>query len=612
MILVDAVELTMTRPDRALFDRVSLTVSAGDRIGVIGINGTGKSTLLRVLAGTTEPESGEVRFGRGVTVSVLDQEAALPSGTAFEAVDAADDSSERWEIEEVLQRLGMAEHLQRDTSSLSGGEAKRVALARALLQPADLLILDEPTNHLDLDAIEWLENRLSTHRGGLILVTHDRHLLDRLTTRMLELDRGHGYVHNKGYSGYLEAREEREVDAATAESVRRNLAKTELAWLRRGAPARTSKPKARIEAAKALIDARPEGPARPSNLHLEFPTPRLGDVVIELEDVAVSTPDGRVLVQDLELRLDNRERLGIVGPNGAGKTSLLDVIAGRRQPDAGTVTFGSTIEIGYYDQMGVALDPNARAREVVAGPHRSPDWTDARLLEAFWFDTDAQWAEVHTLSGGERRRLQLLRVLADRPNVLLLDEPTNDLDLETLRALEDFLQDWPGAVIVISHDRAFLERVVADALIMDGSGSADRFPGGFAAWDASRTASATKKGSVASTTATTSSTAGPGSAGKSIGGAATSSAGGSESAPRQPKKESGRSSSTVGHLLRQVEKEVAKLEKAKLDLEQRLVEAGTDHTQLAELGAELSEVSGSLDDAEERWMGLLEEQENRR
>ncbi len=604
MILVDAIELTMTRPDRALFDRVSLTVSTGDRIGVIGINGTGKSTLLRVLAGTTEPESGELRFGRGVTVSVLDQEAALPSGTVFEAVDAAHDASERWEIEEVLQRLGMAEHLERDTGSLSGGEAKRVALARALLQPADLLILDEPTNHLDLDAIEWLENRLSGHRGGLILVTHDRHLLDRLTTRMLELDRGHGYVHNQGYSGYLEAREERAVDAATAESVRRNLAKTELAWLRRGAPARTSKPKARIEAAKALIDSRPEGPARPSNLHLEFPTPRLGDVVVELEDVSISTPDGRALCRGLELRLDNRERLGIVGPNGAGKTSLLDVIAGRRQPDAGTVTFGSTIEIGYYDQMGVALDPKARAREVVAGPHRSPDWTDARLLEAFWFDADAQWAEVHTLSGGERRRLQLLRVLADRPNVLLLDEPTNDLDLETLRALEDFLQDWPGAVIVISHDRAFLERVVTDALIMDGTGNAARFPGGFAAWDAARSGAVVKRGSVASTAKPPS---------KPVG----STAGAKGSPPtngadrRTSAGSSGRSSSTVGHLLRQVEKEVAKLDRNRAQLEAQLVDAGTDHGKLAALGAELAQVSQALDDAEERWMGLLEEQENR-
>ena len=512
-------------------------------------------------------------------------------------MDAADDSSERWEIEEVLQRLGMGDHHQRDTASLSGGEAKRVALARALLQPADLLILDEPTNHLDLDAIEWLERRLDGHRGGLILVTHDRHLLDRLTTRMLELDRGHGHVHNGGYSGYLQAREDRQVEAATAESVRRNLAKTELAWLRRGAPARTSKPKARIEAAKALIDATPEGPARPSNLHLEFPTPRLGDVVVELSGVAVSTPDGRVLVQDFDLLLDNRERLGIVGPNGAGKTSLLDVIAGRRDPDQGEVTFGSTVEIGYYDQMGAALDPNARAREVVAGPHRSPDWTDARLLEAFWFDSDTQWAQVHTMSGGERRRLQLLRVLADRPNVLLLDEPTNDLDLETLRALEDFLQDWPGAVIVISHDRAFLERVVTDALIMDGSGSAERFPGGFAAWDAQRGPSGAKRGTITSTATSTLTSNGEPSQPKA------------KETPGRSKAKSGRSSSSIGHDLRQVEKAVAKLETRKAALEEQLVEAGTDHNKLATLGAELSEVSAELDASEERWMELLEEQE---
>ncbi|MEM7273930.1 MAG: ATP-binding cassette domain-containing protein, partial [Actinomycetota bacterium] len=332
MILVDAVECTMTRPDRALFDRVSLTVSTGDRIGVIGINGTGKSTLLRVLAGTVRPESGEVRHGNGITISVLDQEAALPAGTVVAAVEAAAPDTAPWEIAEVLERLGMGPHRDRRTDSLSGGEAKRVALARALVTPADLLILDEPTNHLDLDAIEWLEQRLAGFRGGLILVTHDRHLLDRLTTRMLELDRGRGHVHNEGYAGYLTARRDREADAATAEAVRRNLARSELAWLRRGAPARTSKPKARIEAAKALLDARPEGPARPAELHLEFPTPRLGDVVVELHEVAVDAPDGRRLVDGLDLLLDNRERLGIVGPNGAGKTSLLDVIAGPRPP----------------------------------------------------------------------------------------------------------------------------------------------------------------------------------------------------------------------------------------------------------------------------------------
>ncbi|MEL6985844.1 MAG: ATP-binding cassette domain-containing protein, partial [Actinomycetota bacterium] len=371
---------------------VSLTISSGERIGVIGINGTGKSTLLRVLAGSADPERGEVRLGSGVSVSVLDQEAPLPTGTVLSAV--APKADQQWEAEEVLDRLGMGGHLERSTDALSGGEAKRVALAAALVQQAggvdDLLILDEPTNHLDLDSIEWLENRLVGHRGGLLLVTHDRHLLDRLTTRMVELDRGRAHLHRDGYAGYLEARETREVDAATAEAVRRNLARTELAWLRRGAPARTSKPKARIESAKALLEARPAGPARPADLHLDFPTPRLGDVVIELDGVEVTAPDGRVLCQDLELRLDPRERLGLLGPNGAGKTSLIDVMAGRREPAAGTVTIGSTVHIGYYDQMAASLDPDARVREVVAGPHREADHTDARLLEAFWFDTDTQ------------------------------------------------------------------------------------------------------------------------------------------------------------------------------------------------------------------------------
>jgi len=598
VILLDAVDLTMTRPDRALFDGVSLTISSGERIGVIGINGTGKSTLLRVLAGNAVPERGEVRLGSGVSVSILDQEAPLPAGTVIEAV--APLAEQRWEAEEVLDRLGMGGHLDRPTNALSGGEAKRVALAAALVQrpdgPSDLLILDEPTNHLDLDSIEWLENRLVGHRGALLLVTHDRHLLDRLTTRMVELDRGTAHLHRDGYAGYLEARETREVDAATAEAVRRNLAKTELAWLRRGAPARTSKPKARIEAATALIEAKPDGPARPADLHLDFPTPRLGDVVIELEGVTVTAPDGRVLCRDLELRLDPRERLGLLGPNGAGKTSLIDVMAGRREPAAGTVTIGSTVSIGYYDQMAASLDPEARVREVVAGPHRSADHTDARLLEAFWFDTDTQWARVETLSGGERRRLQLLRVLAQKPNVLFLDEPTNDLDLETLRALEDFLEDWPGAVITVSHDRAFLERVVTDGLIMDGQGRAFRHPGGFAAWDQERRAGGGRRDSIAT----------PGRQPKP------------KAAPAKPSADrgggggaKGRSASTIGHQLRQAEKDLARLERSKAKLEAELIEAGDDHEALARLGAELSIVGGELAEVEERWMELAEEQEGR-
>ncbi|MEM9561924.1 MAG: ABC-F family ATP-binding cassette domain-containing protein [Actinomycetota bacterium] len=633
MILLDAAGLTMTRPDRDLFRAVALTISAGERVGVVGINGTGKSTLLRVLAGTAEPEGGTIRFGRGITVSTLDQDAPLPTGTVIDTVvGLATGDDRRWEAEEVLDRLGMGGHVDRQTGSLSGGEAKRVALAAALLGarpvaagpgtdgpladggsgrdrsgrdgsgtaagPADLLILDEPTNHLDLDSIEWLEQRLVSHRGGLVLVSHDRHLLDRVTTRMLELDRGRSHLHRGGYAGYLEARDAREVEATTAEAVRRNLAKQELAWLRRGAPARTSKPKARVEAARALVDARPEAAARPADLHLSVPTPRLGDVVIELDGVTVTTPDGRALTSELELRLDPRERLGLIGPNGAGKTSLLDVMAGRRQPTSGEVTIGSTVRIGYYDQMGAALDQQARVREVVAGPHRQADHTDARLLEAFWFDTDAQWARVETLSGGERRRLQLLRVLAEHPNVLFLDEPTNDLDLETLRALEDFLEDWPGALVTVSHDRAFLERVVADALILDGDGNALRHPGGFAAWDADRRGRTRRRDSLAS--ADRDRDRGPGPGRRST-----------TSDAERRREPSGRSASTIGHQLRETEKAMARLEKRRDALDAELQDAGGDHDALARIGGELAAVTAELAEAEERWIALAEEQEQR-
>ncbi len=602
LILLDAVRLRVARPDRDLFRDVTFTVSSGDKIGLVGINGTGKTTLLRVLTGELTPDEGEVRRGRGVRISVLDQAGDLPGGTVIEAMGAA--GEDRWEAEAVLDKLGMGGHLTRSVESLSGGEARRVALARALVRPCDLLVLDEPTNHLDLDAIDWLVQRLAQSSAGLLLVTHDRHLLDAVTSRMVELDRGGVYVHNGSYSDYLQAKSDREEAAATAEAVRRNLARSELAWLRRGAPARTSKPKAHIERAKEIIESRPEGPARAGQLHLEFPAPRLGDVVIESQDLRLETPDGRLLLEGLDLALDPRERLGIVGPNGVGKTTLLDALAERSTPAAGQVVTGATVELGYYRQSTDELDPEARARDVVAGPHREADWTDARLLEAFWFDTDTQWAPVHTLSGGERRRLLLLQVLGRRPNVLFLDEPTNDLDLETLRALEDFLDEWPGAVVVVSHDRAFLERVVADALVIDGTGFAGRWPGGFSAWDSQRRGKSGKRDSVRRLSES------PGSQQAQSTGGATKARSRTETASKAGST-SGRSTSTIGHLMRETEKAMRRLEKTKADLETQLADVGDDHQRMAEVGQQLSEVSSELTTLEDKWLELADEQQNR-
>jgi ATP-binding cassette subfamily F protein uup len=354
----------------------------------------------------------------------------------------------------VVDRLGLTPLVGAATATLSGGQAKRVALARALVGEHDLLVLDEPTNQLDIDGIAWLEDRLAAHRGGLVLVTHDRHLLDRVTTRILEIDRGAAYLHEGGYASYLEGRADRERRAADAETRRRNLARDELRWLRRGAPARTRKPKAAVAAARRIVDKAPPTAARPEELDLHYDTPRLGDKVVELHEVGFGYEPDAPLFAGVDLLLDPRERLGVVGLNGTGKTTLLDLLAGRIEPTEGRIERGPTVRLGYYRQQGPELDPTLRVREALTG-RDDPHWRDVALLERFWFDTDAQWAPVELLSGGERRRLLLVSVLASHPNVLLLDEPTNDLDLDTLRVLEDFLDDWPGALLVASHDRAF-------------------------------------------------------------------------------------------------------------------------------------------------------------
>ncbi|HET9443186.1 MAG TPA: ABC-F family ATP-binding cassette domain-containing protein, partial [Acidimicrobiales bacterium] len=489
MILVDVERVSARRPDRALFEDLSLSVSSGDRLGVVGRNGTGKSTLLRVLAGAARPEEGVVRRARNVRVGFLGQRPDLPAGDVRSAVGTG------WEAAAILDRLGMGAMAEADVATLSGGQAKRVALARVLVEEVDLLILDEPTNHLDIDAIAWLEQRLAGFRGGLVLVTHDRHVLDRVTTRILELDRGRGYVHDGGYASYLEAAAVRAGQEARAESVRRNLARVELAWLRRGAPARTRKPKARIATATAIVEGRRPVVDRAGDLDLAGggqwgATPRLGDKVVELHGVGHRFGDGPWLFEGVDADLGPGDRLGVVGPNGAGKSTLLEIVAGRLAPAAGRAELGPTVQLGYYDQAGRRLDPAQRVRQAVAGAQAEPSWEQVKLMERFWFDADAQWAPVGTLSGGEQRRLQLLLVLAGLPNVLLLDEPTNDLDLDTLRALEDHLDAWPGTVVVASHDRAFLERVVEDVLVLDGHGRATTPPGGYAGWAASHTVAA--------------------------------------------------------------------------------------------------------------------------
>ena len=594
MIAVDLERVAARRPDRPLFENLSLTVRTGDRLGVVGRNGTGKSTLLRVLAGVDAPEEGTVRRGRNVRVGFLSQRPHLPPGDVQSAVGP------HWEAAAILERLGMGGLGEADVVTLSGGQAKRVALARVLVDEVDLLVLDEPTNHLDLDAIAWLEDRLAQFRGALVVVSHDRHVLDRVTTRILELDRGGSHVHDGGYASYLAAAAERSGREATAESVRRNLARAELAWLRRGAPARTRKPKARVAAATAIVEGR--GPALDRSGDLDLAgggrggaTPRLGDKVIRLQGVGHRFADEPPLFEDVELDLGPGERLGVVGANGSGKSTLLDVMAGRLAPSTGLVETGPTVRLGYYDQTGRELDPAQRVRDAVAGPRGQPNWEQVRLMERFWFDSDAQWAPVRTLSGGEQRRLQLLMVLAGLPNVLLLDEPTNDLDLDTLRALEDHLDVWPGTVVVVSHDRAFLERTVEDVLVLEGRGRPGLAPGGYPGYAASRSSSSPRRG-IPPTVARSSSSSEPAERPATF-------ARRPSSGPDRPKV---RSLTTLRRLVALAEREMAE---AGVDRD-RLVAAlaaATDHATLTDAAHALADTEVRLASAEERWLALVEE-----
>ncbi|ROR42458.1 ABC-F family ATP-binding cassette domain-containing protein [Kitasatospora cineracea] len=585
---------------RALLDGVSLGVSEGDRIGVVGRNGDGKTTLIRMLAGLEEPDTGRVTHSGGLQMAVLTQHDSLDPEATIRHEVIADRADHEWlgdaRIRDIIQGLfggldlpGFPNGLDTVIGPLSGGERRRIALAKLLLGEPDLVVLDEPTNHLDVEGIAWLAKHLQNRRSALVCVTHDRWFLDQVCTRMWDVQRGEVREYEGGYSDYVFARAERSRIEATEEQKRQNLARKELAWLRRGAPARTSKPRYRIEAANALIADVPE-PRDKSEL-MKFANARLGRTVFDLEDVTVKAGD-KLLLERLTWQLGPGDRIGLLGVNGAGKTSLLRAMQaayateGDVQPAGGVIKVGKTVRLAYLSQEVAELDPATRVLQAVEQVRGRVDLGKGRemsagqLCEQFGFGKDKQWTPVGDLSGGERRRLQLLRLLMDEPNVLFLDEPTNDLDIETLNQLEDVLDGWPGSMVVISHDRFFIERTTDTAYALLGDRRMRMLPGGVDEYLERRTAMAEAAAQAAAARVP----------------AAAESTGLSAGDLRAAKKE-----------LQKIERQIAKLDEQESKLHAQLAENAADFSKVAELDAKLRKVREDKEELEMSWLELAEQ-----
>ncbi|WP_030485626.1 ABC-F family ATP-binding cassette domain-containing protein [Nocardioides aequoreus] len=598
--LVNLERVTKSYGVRILLDEVSLGVAQGDRIGIVGRNGDGKTTLLDLLAGRAEPDSGRVSRTGDLGVGYLAQRDDLdPTATVREAVlggrqdhEWAGDATTREVVAELLVGIDLERHVE----GLSGGERRRCSLAELLLHDHlgghDLLLLDEPTNHLDVEAVDWLarflRGRAAARRtSALVVVTHDRWFLDEvceLTWEVHPAGNGAGVVdaYEGGYAAFVLARAERQRQAAASEQRRQNLARKELAWLRRGPPARTSKPKFRIEAANELIEDVP--PPR-DRLELQrFATQRLGKDVVDLEDVDLVRGD-RTLLHHATWRLGPGDRVGLIGVNGAGKSSVLGLLAGEVEPDAGRLRTGRTVALAHLTQQIPDVDPAARVLDTVEGLRRITRTADGRdvtassLLERFGFTGDKLTARLGDLSGGERRRFQLLRLLLDEPNVLLLDEPTNDLDIETLNVLEDFLDSWPGTLVVVSHDRYFLERTTDTVWALLGDGRVSMLPGGVEEY-LERRRHADPPQMLADPPEML---ADP---------------------PEMPSSEADRRAARK--TVERVERQLARLQQQEAALHETMAGAASDHARLTELTAELAELSGRKEELELEWLEAAE------
>ena len=470
---------------KPLLEGASLYLSRGDKVGVVGLNGMGKSTLLKIIAGVEQYDSGSITKIPHLVIHYLPQQPDMQAGnTVLQQVflGASEElrQMKEYEAKSILTKLGISD-FQQDVSTLSGGQKKRVAIASALATPCDLLILDEPTNHLDHHMVAWLEQTLQKFRGALLMITHDRYFLDRVSNKILEVNNGQIYQYESNYSGYLESKAQREEMALSSERKRQSLLRKELQWIQRGVKARGTKSRSRVERFEALREK--EAPELPQQLEISSVGTRLGKKTIEVNHISKSYGD-KVLIQDFSYIVPRNGRIGIIGENGCGKSTLLQLLSGNLSPDTGTVEIGDTVKIGYYTQECKNMDEHQRVIDYIKD---GAEWIEtingklsaAQMLETFLFRGDMQWNYINKLSGGERRRLYLLRVLMEAPNVLLLDEPTNDLDIETLQILEDYLETFSGAVIVVSHDRYFLDKVTDTIFEFEENGTLKQFLGGY-------------------------------------------------------------------------------------------------------------------------------------